>query len=536
MGDLYQIYSFRTEFKQIFCSQDNKYSISADEAWRKPQVQYLFRYLDELGCQYVIVENDYVDHDFLDDHANYYVRCFRRYKRHCRRAHFFACDLEFLRKGTGLLESLILRADPNEIGNLTSAYKGFSVLKPLPSTVIGRTVLKTWDGDGGLRHFPATRKYKANLFGLELEIQQSLAAQEQDTVLAACATTALWCAFQKVSFLFGTQIPTPGEITKAATKYFLTERPIPSQGLIPQQICGAIKEYGLIPEVYQINADTPLNSLIYSYVAGGIPVVLGYRRPGAEDGHAVTVCGYRLETEPVLPGESTDPFACPKGVGTRISEFYVHDDNLGPFSNLVCIHGDFEDEWTGAPLNPRAFLRSFEISGEEISDTFYPDTIIIPLYHKVRIRYVAVQRTVGVLDAFLKWITETAGDNWGVEWDTRLFEINDLRKFVLQSGLFVNKDALRLISQPMAKYIWLSTARRKGREMFSVITDATDMERSFLIHDFVAHDVDALEVLQSHMSKVDNDLVGAKELALLKGMPSGFVDFVRASFLHVTGT
>jgi len=74
---------------------------------------------------------------------------------------------------------------------LDSNYLGFMVLKPLPQTIVGRTCFKTYPDDGNRRHFPTLHKYSSNLFGLPLTVN-SLAYQEQDKVVAACATSALW--------------------------------------------------------------------------------------------------------------------------------------------------------------------------------------------------------------------------------------------------------------------------------------------------------------------------------------------------------
>lgn len=52
--------------------------------------RYFKDYLPEIGVKTLVVENDYVDRDFLEDYAAYYVRCFNDYDRFCSRIHFFA--------------------------------------------------------------------------------------------------------------------------------------------------------------------------------------------------------------------------------------------------------------------------------------------------------------------------------------------------------------------------------------------------------------------------------------------------------------
>src|SRR5262249_17736969 len=88
---------------------------------------------------------------------------------------------------------------------------------PLPRTIVGRTCLKTYPHDSR-RDFPITRDYEANLFGMPLRVE-SLAFQEQDSVAAACATSALWSAFHGTGKQFQHPIPSPVEISKAATAH-----------------------------------------------------------------------------------------------------------------------------------------------------------------------------------------------------------------------------------------------------------------------------------------------------------------------------
>ena len=146
---------------------------------------YFDEYFRELKAKTIVVEPSYVDRDYLEDFAGYYVKCFESYGRWCTRLHFFDRLLtrpEF---------EATLRGDPGALarGDLEGSYLGFIVVKPLPETVVGRTCLKTYPGNGR-RQYPIVRRYKANLFGTALQVD-TLAFQEQDREVAACATSAL---------------------------------------------------------------------------------------------------------------------------------------------------------------------------------------------------------------------------------------------------------------------------------------------------------------------------------------------------------
>jgi hypothetical protein len=119
-----------------------------------------------------------------------------------------------------------------------------------------------------------TIDYVPYLNGIPLPIR-SLAFEQQDSSVAACATVALWSAFQKTHELFGSQRPHPASITRAANVVRGFGRALPSSGLNPAQIGEAVRSVGLEPEYFRFNAHTPLASLVYAYVSGGIPLILG---------------------------------------------------------------------------------------------------------------------------------------------------------------------------------------------------------------------------------------------------------------------
>src|ERR1017187_9065250 len=298
---------------------------TADEISGHLHATYLYGYLTKLGARTLIVEDPYVDADYLDDFAVYYSKCFTPYDRWCKRLHFFTIPIardEFLKCVDGSSPATDLQA----------SYLGFVVARPLPQTIIGRTVLRTYDGDNGRRHFPAVAEHRANLFGIKLSVR-SLPFQEQDQVLAACATVALWSCFQKTAELFGGSTPTPSAITRAASQVFHHGRPIPSQGLSVEEICSAIRHVGLEPELVDLRtARPPLFSLIYGYLEMGIPVVLVVMIGGIGF-HAITITGYSAplvaQRAEEIPGVAAVPMK-----GRRIDKFYGHDDQIGPFARI----------------------------------------------------------------------------------------------------------------------------------------------------------------------------------------------------------
>jgi hypothetical protein len=197
---IFRVVGFSKESLAVALSGDHA---PVDEVVRHTHLDYLAGYLDRIGAKSVVVEHPYVDADYLDDYTAYYARCFADYGRWCKRIHFFS-----LPPKSSYFANLFDGADAPQIGSLQNAYLGFIVSRPLPEALIGRTVLRTFGADAGRRFFPATKRYEANLCGRTFTVE-SLAFQEQDSVLAACATVALWSCFHKTSELFSTQVPRP---------------------------------------------------------------------------------------------------------------------------------------------------------------------------------------------------------------------------------------------------------------------------------------------------------------------------------------
>src|SRR5574343_1412811 len=168
--------------------------------------------IDGLDAKPLVVETNYISKDYLDDYTLYYASCFQDYSKFCKRVHFFKSEFN-----TDSFESIIQKNHITETSEFWENYLGFIVVKPIPYTVIGYTVLKTYSNGKEFndRNFWGIRDYKVDVFGNEITIC-SLAFQEQDSVLAACATTAIWSMLNKASTDYHTILKSPSLITKDA--------------------------------------------------------------------------------------------------------------------------------------------------------------------------------------------------------------------------------------------------------------------------------------------------------------------------------
>ena len=264
---------FNRDFASLFTSPSGQIGID----WPPLQMTYMGFYLESLGCRTIVHERHYIDRHYMDDFALFYSRSLRNYPNSGQRLHFFASDFDddrwhgFVRRANDGNRDAVAR-------ELAAHYLGFMVVRPLPSSPIGRTVLKVDHSigpDGQHRVFPAVRRYAVTLAGLSLSVN-GLGFQQQDQGVSACATIALWSALQRTAPLEGLSSPTPAQITEAASRYMLPEgRALPSQGLRFEQLCEAVRAAGLAPVL--LTSVSPLEDKAHmaTYLQSGLPILLG---------------------------------------------------------------------------------------------------------------------------------------------------------------------------------------------------------------------------------------------------------------------
>ncbi|MBN1315663.1 MAG: hypothetical protein JXA42_09355 [Anaerolineales bacterium] len=460
-----------------------------EEVAKLARTEYLLGYLrhEDIQAQTIVIENEYIDRYYLEDFSSYYVRCFRRYDCRCKRIHFFAqvfSDKEFV--------DVVLGIEPSEKNKvLIESYRGFIVARPLPNAVIGRTILTTYAPDNGRRYYPCVKTCSANLFGIDLSVE-SLEYQEQDTVLAACATVALWSCFHKTNELFQTPIPSPAAITRVATEIVHISRPFPSHGLIVNQIHNAILRNNLVAEIfdYRIQKQKTLIPLLYGYIKFGLPVLLGINIEG-QGLHAITLNGYSLRRESALPNPDADNAFIPF-TASRIDKFYAHDDQIGPFSRI----------WIKQVPDDKTQV-IFDGTWKDEFDQFCvlkPYVVIIPLYHKIRVTFIDVQ----------KWLTRL---NWvllhfcgfteasSLEWDLYLTTTNDLKQDLKQRYRPADPDISRILFSQHPRFIWRAILKSGKEHLLELFFDATDMERSFPIYEMIV----PYRKLDNYLKQLIND-------------------------------
>jgi hypothetical protein len=433
----------------------------------KSHLSYLDDYLSFLGATAILVEHPYTDRDYLEDYVAYYARCHASYERRCARLHFFSSKL-----GQDVIAKVIA-SDDAAIQLLKSSYLGFIVVRPLPSTVIGRSCLVTYGNKVRERAFPPARIYKVHILGIELSVS-SLPFQEQDTDVAACATSALWSVFNATGHLFQHSIPSPAEITKAAAaSQRAVSRTLPAlNGLSAEQIADAIRSVGLEPlyigvtnlDLLLVSASAYLRARIPPLLLGAIIEAIPSTTAREVGLHAIALAGFSVPKGPPRPYIGTNGTLFSAG---SIIRLYAHDDQVGPFSRIVV-----------DPAASRPLLTSWPDQNGIRGHTFFdPKILLVPLYHKIRVPVASVISTIVSLDEWLEpaRLAKIIPLAERLEWDLALIEIADLKAEVHGDRTIIEGFRMSALRDDMPRYIWRVGASSGASKQFTLLVDATDL-------------------------------------------------------------
>lgn len=464
---------FVSEFSSDILSTLIKQCFGADfnDVVSKPQVKNIIRSLEGLGAKAIICEREYIDKDFSDDYANYYVQAFKDYRGSCARLHFFSQTL------TQEDFTLILtNDDPQESGatQLNHNYLGFMVIKPLPFTFLGRVCIKS-----SLLGC-VSRTYHANLFGIQLSIK-SIAFQEQDRGVSACATTSVWSLLHALPDIHNKSIPSPSAITLAALGSPLQYiNSFPNKGLNLQQITTALESLKLRQHSFSISdfdedESRFLRKFIECYVNSKIPVFLGaqiYKRASLKNGKPNIGSTYALHG---------DHAVVVVGIIKNSSGYIliVHDDRIGPFIQLklTSVKKNLLKGYVSTrDGNRRSSTQSwaFEIAGED--ELLVPKAVLVATYSKKKIAATSIIETAKLLlDMYSNRKTVSEEDRFfakNLRSTSLLYECHNLKIEYLKTKKS-NGIKCALVSH-LPHFIWRIRYELFGEPIIDFLFDATD--------------------------------------------------------------
>ena len=486
------------------------------EVFEKPQLTYLCNYLEEkehINAQTIVVENDYIDRNYLEDYSAYYARCFPPHLRKSSRVHFFSDTFnqsEFI----SALES----DDTSFFKRISKEYIGYIVIRPVPHTFISKLCLKPYPELTAEKGYTLiAKKERVSLFGITLKVK-TVAFMEQDKVVSACATSSLWMFFNSSEQDFNGHAPSPSTITKSATGLSHGgTRTFPNTGLSSEQISRSLQHFGFEPSIIELPRDPQrLQEIIYSYVSNNIPVLLaGDVYQTLEDGntsclgrHLICALGFKVKQSNYRKSDEMQL------ASNHIDRIYVHEDRYGPYLRVDIKQIAFDCEG-------KRFGHNLSIYHSKKTDYFVPHMAIIGTYHKIRLPYDVIKEKCESFHYYLS--TAKAAYDAGLEQVEQAPEAQKhFRDLSSNLGYFLNsifditlvtntalKEELRksktfgtfngskskssFLLHNMPKYIWRCriVGYKEGKSEKSIISDilfdATEIAQGQIIFGYISY-------------------------------------------------
>lgn len=465
-----------------------------------PILNYLsnyFIYKDETGfyAKTLVVEEEYYSKSFVQDFSTYYSMSHHNHGKFCIRIHFFNnsfdegalySELFSSEKSLHLCNNLSKNGEEVEYPILNS-YLGYITIKPIMNSLLGASIVRSYDitnqdekKEKKEYKFTAVKPYEVNLFGRKL-IFNSLAFQQQDKAVSACATTALWMAFHKLSPTFSTTIPAPSEITVSSGLNSNHSRNMPNSGLDIPQIIQAIRYVNLDSEtranskekqvtiskgkrksdfVYDQNS---VKRFVYAYLKADIPVLIGYR---IDEGlHMVTAVGYRMAKD----DKEREKINVSKWLTTNLKAYemcrlYVHDDQLGPFSKI-----GFDPYY-----DPYVLAKWIGSSCTLATCT----AMVVPVHPLIRVKYEDIFDIINDINILFL-------ENY--VWDIFLQKGVDYKRDIIAEFNGDSEDHKAILTKGLPKYVWVATnyekatdsENAKDKRLFDMVFDATGTKGAF---------------------------------------------------------
>lgn len=498
------------------------------EVGDKAHLVYLDNYLKNLEVKTVVLETDYVDRHYLEDYSEYYARCFQSLPKKCVRMHFFSSSFseeDFIDAVENRKHRFIQR-------NLAAdgTYAGFVVIKPLPVTCIARMCLRPYEFDSTVAI--VRKRVNVSLCGLQLSLMTA-AFLEQDKVVSACATSAIWALLNASQTFNNDTLPSPSAITKSALGTDSNgARVFPAAaGLRVEHICRGLKAYGLEPTVVDkvdYKAEDfveKTKAILAAYIPSGMPVLIGGTVSELGRKGSTNVLGDHLICALGIRGNKLVSLCEP----SDIERIYVHDDRYGPY---VSIGQD--------PKKPGSFLFELRQTDENgrtsmvRKERFEPNVLILGLYHKIRIDFDYVYNVAAglleVVQLAVKNIPEIGMLEEFIEFSACTFQIslcmtsNLKSEFLEPSNAFCSfngsGERSSLLFENFPKYIWRARFVSGGLTFSDIYIDATGVPQGDLIVGCIAYSEIADRLWKAMAKFVDSDFYKNVVSDLGQGVPN----------------
>ncbi len=440
-------------------------ALALSNEWSSPEwiirekFHYIFLYehlskgKDSPRARTILIENQHISHSYQSDYVSFYALGFQEYSRFCKRIHFFSSrfsDLSELSISTG-----------NQ-SKIWKSYLGFVTIKPIPRAKLGTVLLKPYPySEKNPRHFCAIRDYEISVLNQKITIR-SLPFQEQDSMVSACATTALWSAIHMLHRLFQVSLLTPSEINSIAKfNQFNFNGSLPGLGLDLAQICSVIAHLGLAPELRTFESrgqegvtNSFIRNYIYAHLKLGVPVLMGLKLENLGQ-HLVTIVGFKETLATEWPIQSDLII-----YAQDICEFYAHDDQVGPFSRVYFLQDEKNIETSRWKKNGK----------QQDKHKGFVTSIIVPIPKEIRINYEDIYEQI---EFFEHVFYELIEHDQRFVWDIYLTKTSEYKQNVSINRPYTQAQQSQIYNTFLPTYIWVVRGTAADFPALEFIFDAS---------------------------------------------------------------
>lgn len=286
------------------------------------------------GAISTLIEQRYIDPDYRSEHHHFYVTKFRRYPSITHRLHFF----------TRIVPSAF--AEIKDLSDWQNAYLGYSIMRPIPASPVGRTMIVPPPDLRGASLCATTDV--VHPFGWSLRVA-AMPYVSQDSEYLTCAHSAQWMVLYHAYLHFDMPRRLPSDIHYASLGGHVVGRQVPSQGLSAEQLLRGLQGLGIsagelvlprtaaeeMQTVRGPNPELSLSSIMVRYVQSQLPPIV------ISKDHAWVAVGFRGSNEARLT-------------------LYRHDSEMGPYMADDPWSDEVQKErpWISAipPLPERVYL------------------------------------------------------------------------------------------------------------------------------------------------------------------------------------
>lgn len=439
---------------------------------------------EQLPMPFTIVQElHYIDRCFRDAYYTYFSNQHFDVDRYSRRLSFF--------KG-GLDKEDFFSLDTTKCDDISKIFIGVCVINPIPSGIIGRTLIdpRFLINESKRPVYIRLSKFTIHLYGKKLEVE-AFPYRSQDEETMRCTEVTLLNLLEYYSNNFNDyRSVVPSEILEKEEKHN-HERVLPSRGISYPLLTKVLSEFGFSPRLYnlssidsfclsKISREDELKRCLHYYVESGIPVALNLLPTGqGGSGHSVVCVGHGLAKEELKKRAQRNKWIS-----------WGNKDHCHPVINSA----DFYDDYVIVDDNQPVYqVRNFEHL------SLYPDmkveNIAVPLYKRM---FLDAPDAAAIFHSILHH------EHLGIDtWSSNFLDPNEdviIRLFMSSSHSLKEYRAKTIKSQyvreayvlvPMPHFVWVCELYRDfdyndGLQAFGeIVIDATSVSSEHKIKSLI---------------------------------------------------